>query len=194
MAVDWSKMWDTQLTAETFSESLGFWKLSNITGWYMSNYGAIKTQLMLGLERKINLWWKYEWYLSAPTKVLMYGENKIDLKEYSKQSPSVKYYGFTWLLGARSCKIEAFEKDLKAAKEAKAIAGPSSTTCVGHTLNVTGGDSTETIAAGNKTITVPVGSVELESVGGRVSLNGGGSSIVLNMANVIVSGPIINLG
>lgn len=194
MAVDWGKMADSMFQGETWEESLGIWKLSNVIGWYMSNYGFIKTQLMLGLERKINLASKYEWYLFAPTKVLMYGENKIDLKEYSKQGPSVKTYGLTWLLGASSCAIDTFESNLKAAKEAKAIAGSSSTTCVGHTLTVTGGNSVETIAAGNKTITAPVGSVELESVGGRVGLNGGGSSIVLNMANVIVSGPVINLG
>jgi len=194
MAVDWSKMWDTQLTAETFSESLGFWKLSNVTGWYMSNYGFIKTQLMLGLERKINMAAKYEWYYSAPTKVLMYGENKIDMKEYQKASPTIKYYGLTWMFAARQSKIETFEKDLKAAKENKAIAGPSSTTCVGHTLNVTAGDSTETINAGNKEITVMVGGVMMSAMEGVTLMQSEASWLEVTAAGCKVNAPIINLG
>lgn len=214
MAVDWGKMAKSVLQSDTWDESVAIWKLSNVLGWsestvgawnmsnvmgfYMSNYGAIKTQLMLGWERKINLREKYEWYMTAPTKVLMEGEIKIDMKEYNKVAPAHQAYALKHVFTMSTQQITAFENTLKANKDTKTIAGPSSTTCVGHTLNVTPmGDSTETIALGNKTITATAGTVGLlapNAVTGIATLNGGGSTVVLNAAGATVTGAVINLG
>ena len=201
MAVDWGKMAKTELNGDSWEESIALFKLSNVLGFnlsnvlgfYFSNYGFMKTQLMLGFERKINLAPKYEWYYSAPTKVLLHGENKIDMKEYLKASPSIKENGFTWMLAATQKSIDAFESTLKAAKEAKTIAGPSSTTCVGHTLTVTGGNSVEDIAV-NKEISALGGKIQLVSgVQGVLVQSGGGRVQVLPTA-VTVSATVINLG
>ncbi|HBB75108.1 MAG TPA: hypothetical protein DC048_11745, partial [Planctomycetaceae bacterium] len=70
MAVNWGQMAKSLFEGQTWEESVAIWKVSNvlgwsmssIVGWYMCNYGMIKTQLMLGFERKINMLYKYEWY------------------------------------------------------------------------------------------------------------------------------------
>ena len=202
MAVNWGQMAKSLFEGQTWDESVAIWKVSNvlgwsmssIVGWYMCNYGMIKTQLMLGLERKINLAYKYEWYLTAPTKVLVEGENKIDLAEYKKASPESNESALSWSLGAYEASIKTFEKNLKAAKEAKTIAGPSSTMCALHSLVVTSGNSTEEIDVGNKAIAALLGSIQLSAPAQGVELMAGGSSMQVLPASVTISGPVINLG
>ncbi|NCV01027.1 MAG: hypothetical protein EBV53_07570, partial [Proteobacteria bacterium] len=139
----------TQLNGDSWEESIALFKLSNVLGFnlsnvlgfYFSNYGFMKTQLMLGLERKINLAPKYEWYYTAPTKVLVAGENKIDVGDYKK----VRNYD--WKIALKRAfttsqdEIKAFNTDLKTANKNETIAGPSETTCASHTLTVNLGNS-----------------------------------------------------
>ncbi len=190
----WATQWSSIISGSTWEESLSAWKLSNVMGGYISNYGALKTQLMIGFERKINMLYKYEWYMTKPTKVLLNGEGKIDLEKISKTTPWYNHAGLMFTSLGSTHTVETLEKVVKAAAEVKRIAGGTTEAHGTHTMNVTLGDSTETIVVGNKTITATVGSVAVTSEVGAVRLNGGGSSIVLNMANVIVSGPVINLG
>ena len=116
MAVDWGKMAESVLKSETWEESLSIWKLSNVLGWYMSNYGAIKTQLMIGFERKINMLYKYEWYLTQPTKVLVDGEGKIDLAKTSKVTPSLQWRTLFTATESATHDQAAAEKTLKSAR------------------------------------------------------------------------------
>jgi len=201
MAVDWGEMAKTELSGASWEESIALFKLSNVLGFnlsnvlgfYFSNYGFMKTQLMLGLERKINLAPKYEWYYTAPTKVLVAGENKIDIGDYKKVTPYDWKTALKRVFTTSQDQITAFTRDLKAANKAETIAGPSSTTCVGHTLNVTGGNSVEDIAL-NKEISALGGKIELVSgVQGILVQSGGGRVQVLPTA-VTVSAPVINLG
>lgn len=210
MAVNWGEMAKSFLQGQTWEESFAIWKISNvlgwslsnvltwssstIMGWYMCNYGAVKTQLMLGFERKMNFLQKYEWYYTAPTKVLLEGENKIDLKEMKKISPNDTNLALNWKYSASQVQIDAFEKSLKAAKETKTIGGPSSTSCVGHTLIVTGGNSTEMVNTGNKLISATAGTVQLLAPAQGIDLLAGASSMQLTPGAVTIAGPVINLG
>jgi hypothetical protein len=210
MAVDWGKMAKSVIQGDTWDESVSIWKLSNVLGWsesfiaawsmstvlgfYMSNYGAIKTQLMLGYERKINLLAKYEWYMTAPTKVLMEGEIKIDMKEYNKVAPVDQKYALSHKYTMSTDEVEAFERNLKAFKDAKTIAGPSSTTCMGHTLQVNALDSTETIAVGAKAIQATLGDVSIAGLGGVTLMQSEASWLEVTAAGCTVNAPIINLG
>jgi len=201
MGVNWGDMAKTLFEGATWEESFSIWKLSNVLGWsvssvggwYMSNYGLIKTQLMLGLERKINYAYKYEWYLTAPTKVLVEGEKKIDLKELRDIRPESNQLTLSWCLSASKSKIEAFETELKAAKKADTVAGEDSKTCGSHSLTATTG-STENIPLGSKTIQAPTGSITMESP--MISLTGAtGNSFALAMGGAVtMTGTVINIG
>ena len=149
---------------------------------------------MIGFERKINMLYKYEWYLTQPTKVLVNGEGKIDMAKSQKTSPYWESLGLIFSSSFQSRSVTYFADDIKKADEKKWVAAAAQMTVGTQNVTVTTGNSTETIAVGNKTITATVGSVAVTSEVEAVRLNGGGSSIVLNMANVIVSGPVINLG
>ncbi len=190
----WATQWSSIISGSTWEESLSAWKLSNVMGGYISNYGALKTQLMIGFERKINMLYKYEWYLTQPTKVLVNGEGKIDMAKSQKTSPYWESLGLIFSSSFQSRSVTYFADDIKKADEKKWVAAAAQMTVGTQNVTVTTGNSTETIAVGNKTITATVGSVAVTSEVEAVRLNGGGSSIVLNMANVIVSGPVINLG
>ncbi len=210
MAVNWGEMAKSFIQGQTWEENFEIWKISNvlgwslsnvltwssstIMGWYMCNYGLVKTQLMMGYERKINIREKYEWYMTAPTKVLLEGENKIDLKEMKKISPNDTHLGLSWIRTASEVQINSFEKALKTAKETKTIGGPSTTTCVGHTLNVTGGNSTETVVTGNKLISAAAGTLQLFAPAQGIDLLAGASSMQLMPGGVTIAGPVINLG
>ncbi|NDC54026.1 MAG: hypothetical protein EBZ74_06960 [Planctomycetia bacterium] len=197
----WATQWSSFISGSTWEESLSLSKLSNILGWsdstvlgyYMSNYGFLKTQLMLGFERKINLASKYEWYMTAPTKVLMQGENKIDMKEYNKVAPVDQKYVLKHKLTMSQDEIEAFERNLKAFKDAKTVAGASSTTCASHTLTVNTGDSEETIALGAKIVNA-AGDVRISGLGGVTLMQSEASWLEVTAGGCTVTAPTINLG
>jgi len=202
MAVDWGEMAKTELSGASWEESIALFKLSNVLGFnlsnvlgfYFSNYGFMKTQLMLGLERKINLAPKYEWYYTAPTKVLVAGENKIDIGDYKKVTPYDWKTALKRVFTTSQDQITAFTRELKAANKAETIAGPSSTTCMGHTLQVNALNSEETIALGTKTIKAPTGGITLEAP--MINLTGvTGNSIALGMGGLMtITGTTINIG
>jgi len=194
MAVDWGEMADSMFQGATWQESLGIWKLSNVLGWYMSNYGLIKTQLMLGVERKINMAWKYEYYMAAPTKTLLYGENKIDMAKSKKATPYWESLGLIFSASFQSRSVKYFADDIKKADEKKWIAAVSTMTVGTQNVTVTTGDSTELITTGKKVISTSAQPIQLFSPVQGIDLLAGPSSMQLLSAGVTVSGPIINLG
>lgn len=181
------------IKGSTWEESVSIWKLSNVLGWYMSNYLAIKTQLMVGLERKINMLYKYEYYMTAPTKVLLNGEKKVDIAEMRSVTPYSTKQALSWILAAKSQSITAFETDLKSAKSAVTNVGENKTTCGSHVLNATTG-STETIPLGSKTINANTGSITLGAL--TINLTGAtGNSVALGMGGTMtLAGTVINIG
>lgn len=202
MAVNWGQMAKSLFEGQTWEESVAIWKVSNvlgwsmssIVGWYMCNYGMIKTQLMLGFERKINMLYKYEWYLTQPTKVLVDGEGKIDLAKTRKVTPSLQWRTLFTATESATHDQAAAEKTLKSANTTETVAGIKTETYGTHTMTVTLGDSTEVINVGNKCIAVLLGSLQLSAPAQGVELMAGGSSMQVLPASVTISGPIINLG
>ena len=202
MAVDWGNMAKTQLNGDSLEESIALFKLSNVLGFnlsnvlgiYFSNYGFMKTQLMLGFERKINLAPKYEWYLEAPTKVLVKGENKIDIGDYKKVTPYDWKTALKRVFTTSKDQITAFTRDLKAANKAETIAGPSSTTCASHTLTVNTGNSEETIALGAKIVNATAGDVRISGLGGVTLMQSEASWLEVTAGGCTVTAPTINLG
>ena len=193
MAVDWGKMAKSVLNGETWEESVGIWKISNILGWYMSNYGAIKTQLMLGFERKINMLYKYEWYLTQPTKVLVNGEGKVDLNNTKKVTPSLGWRTLFTTTESATRDQKSAENSLKSANSSETVAATKTESYGTHTMNVQIGSSVEDIAV-NKEISALGGKIQLVSgVQGVTAQSGGGRVQVLPTA-VTVSAPVINLG
>jgi hypothetical protein len=199
MAVDWGQMAQTLFQGKTWEESVAIWKVSNvlgwsmstIAGWYMCNYGAIKTQLMVGFERKINMLYKYEWYMTKPTKVLLNGEGKIDLEKISKTTPWYNHAGLMFTSLGSTHTVETLEKDVKAAAEVKRVTGGTTETHGTHTMTVTLGNSTESIALGNKNIMATTVIVDAKT---GIALSAGAGSVAISSASVTVSGPVINLG
>lgn len=202
MAVDWGEMAKTELSGASWEESIALFKLSNVLGFnlsnvlgfYFSNYGFMKTQLMLGFERKINMLYKYEWYLTQPTKVLVDGEGKIDLAKTSKVTPSLQWRTLFTATESATHDQAAAEKTLKSANTTETVAGIKTETYGTHTMTVTLGNSTEGIEVGNKSIAVLLGSIQLSAPAQGVELMAGGSSMQVLPASVTISGPIINLG
>ncbi len=179
------------IKGSTWLESLTFWKLSNVLGWYLSNYLALKTQLMVGFERKINMLYKYEWYMTAPTKTLLNGETKIDLDKTKKLVPKLTHTALLFTSLGTSHSVEAAEKQVKAAAETKRIAGGTTETHGTHTMTVTLGNSTESIVVGNKNIMATVVIIDGKT---GIALSSGAGSIAISTASVAISGPLINLG
>lgn len=201
MAVNWGQMAQTLFQGKTWEESVAIWKLSNvlgwsmstIAGWYMCNYGAIKTQLMVGFERKINILYKYEWYLTQPTKVLVDGEGKIDLAKTKKLTPSLQWRTLFTATESATDAQTAAEKELKSVNASETVAATKTESYGTHTMNVQVGSSVEDIAL-NKEINALAGKIALAAgVQGITALSGGGSVQVLPTA-VTVSAPVINLG
>jgi hypothetical protein len=194
MAVDWGEMADSMFQGATWQESLGIWKLSNVLGWYMSNYGALKTQLMIGFERKINMAWKYEYYMAAPTKTLLYGENKIDMAKSKKATPYWESLGLIFSASFQSRSVKYFADDIKKADETKWIAAVSTMTVGKQNVTVTIGDSTETINVGAKVIEATVGDVRIAGSLGVTLMQSEGSWLEVTADGCTVTAPIINLG
>jgi len=187
----WATQWSSIISGSTWEESLSAWKLSNVMGGYISNYGALKTQLMIGFERKINMLYKYEWYMTKPTKVLLNGEGKIDLEKISKTTPWYNHAGLMFTSLGSTHRVDTLEKGVKAAAEEKRIAGGTTETHGTHTMNVTLGNSTESIALGNKNIMATTVIVDAKT---GIALSAGAGSVAISSASVTVSGPVINLG
>ena len=203
MAVDWGQMAQTLFQGKTWEESVAIWKVSNvlgwsmstIAGWYMCNYGAIKTQLMVGFERKINILYKYEWYLTQPTKVLVDGEGKIDLAKTKKLTPSLQWRTLFTATESATDAQTAAEKELKSLNASETVAGGKTESYGTHTMNVIVGGSTETITTGKKVITAMAQPIQLNAPAQGIDLIGGATSAIsITGASVTVSGPVINLG
>ncbi|NBU41624.1 MAG: hypothetical protein EBS51_12670 [Planctomycetia bacterium] len=190
----WATQWSSIISGSTWEESLSAWKLSNVMGGYISNYGALKTQLMIGFERKINMLYKYEWYMTKPTKVLLNGEGKIDLEKISKTTPWYNHAGLMFTSLGSTHTVETLEKGVKAAAEEKRIAGGTTETHGTHTMNVTLGNSTESIAVGAKVIEAPLGDVRIAGLGGVTLMQSEASWLEVTAAGCTVNAPIINLG
>jgi len=199
MAVNWGQMAKSLFEGQTWEESVAIWKVSNvlgwsmssIVGWYMCNYGMIKTQLMLGFERKINMLYKYEWYFTKPTKVLLNGEGKIDLEKISEQTPWYNHLGLMFTSLGSTHTVESLEKNVKAAAETKRITGGTTETHGTHTMTVTLGNSTESIAVGNKNIMATAVIIDAKT---GVALSSGAGSISISSTSIAIAGPVINLG
>lgn len=187
----WATQWSSVINGTTWEESLSAWKLSNVMGGYISNYGALKTQLMIGFERKINMLNKYEWYMTQPTKVLLDGEGKIDLAKISKQTPWYNHVALMFTSKGSTHTVEALEKEVKAAAETKRVAGGTTETHGTHTMTVTLGNSTESIVVGNKNIMATAVIIDAKT---GVALSSGAGSIAISSASVAIAGPVINLG
>ena len=187
----WATQWSSIISGSTWEEALSAWKLSNVMGGYISNYGALKTQLMIGFERKINMLYKYEWYMTKPTKVLLNGEGKIDLEKISKTTPWYNHAGLMFTSLGSTHTVETLEKDVKAAAEVKRVTGGTTETHGTHTMTVTLGNSTESIALGNKNIMATTVIVDAKT---GIALSAGAGSVAISSASVTVSGPVINLG
>lgn len=202
MAVNWGQMAETELNGDSWQESIALFKLSNVLGFnlsnvlgfYFSNYGFMKTQLMLGLERKINLAWKYEWYLAQPTKVLVNGEGKIDMDKSKKATPYWESVGLVFSSTFQSRSVKYFADDVKKADEKKWIAATSQMTTGTQNVTVTTGDSAETIAVGDKTITATLGGVMMTGMQGVTLMQSEGSWLEITAAGCTVTAPVINLG
>ena len=190
----WATQWSSFINGSTWEESLSAWKLSNVMGGYISNYGALKTQLMIGFERKINMLYKYEWYMTQPTKVLLNGEGKIDLEKISKQTPWYNHVALAFTSSGSKHTVETLEKGVKAAAETKRIAGGTTETHGTHSMTVTLGDSTESIQVGSKIIETPIGDVRLTGTGGVTLMQSEASWLEVVATGCTVNAPIINLG
>lgn len=201
MAVNWGQMAKSLFEGQTWDESVAIWKVSNvlgwsmssIVGWYMCNYGMIKTQLMLGFERKINMLYKYEWYLTQPTKVLLNGEGKIDLAKTAKITPSLQWRTLFTATESATHDQTAAEHSLKSANATETVAAIKTETYGTHNMTATTG-STENVPLGNKNIQAPTGAIVLEAP--MINLTGAtGNSIALGMGGVMtITGTAINIG
>jgi hypothetical protein len=203
MAVNWGQMAKSLFEGQTWDESVAIWKVSNvlgwsmssIVGWYMCNYGMIKTQIMLGFERKINMLYKYEWYYTQPTKVLVDGEGKIDLAKTKKVTPNLEWRTLFTATESATHDQTAAEKTLKSANATETVAGGKTESYGTHTMNVIVGGSTETITTGKKVITAMAQPIQLNAPAQGIDLIGGATSAIsITGASVTVSGPVINLG
>jgi len=190
----WATQWSSIISGSTWEESLTAWKLSNVMGGYISNYGALKTQLMIGFERKINMLYKYEWYLTQPTKVLVNGEGKIDMAKSQKTSPYWESLGLIFSSSFQSRSVTYFADDIKKADEKKWVAAAAQMTVGTQNVTVTTGNSTETIAVGAKVIEATLGDVRIGGVQGVTLMQSEASWLEVTAAGCTVNAPIINLG
>ena len=194
MGVDWGQMAESFFEGSAWEESFSISKLSNVLGWYWSAYGALKTQLMIGMERKINFLPKYEWYYMKPTKVLLNGEGKIDLAKISSTTPWYHHVALTLTSQCSTKTIKTLEENVTAAEKRTKIAGGTTETHGTRTISVTLGNSVETILEGNKQIVAVSGAIQFIAPVQGIDLGAGASSLQLLPAAVTISGPIVNIG
>lgn len=189
----WASQWSSIISGSTWEESLSAWKLSNVMGGYISNYGALKTQLMIGFERKINMLYKYEWYLTQPTKVLVNGEGKIDMAKSQKTSPYWESLGLIFSSSFQSRSVTYFADDIKKADEKKWVAAAAQMTVGTQNVTVTTGDSSETIVVGAK-IVEATGDVRISGLQGVTLMQSEASWLEVTAGGCTVTAPTINLG
>lgn len=138
--------------------------------------------------------YKYEWYLTQPTKVLVDGEGKIDLAKTKKVTPSLQWRTLFTATESATQAQTAAEHSLKSANATETVAAVKTENYGTHILSVTLGSSTENVDLGSKAINALAGSISLVSGMQGVTAQAGGGRLQVLPASVTVSAPVINLG
>jgi hypothetical protein len=194
----WQKSQPEIQNTTSWEQSTFLWRASNILGWSLSTVvglsntfcGAARQTTILGPERKINAAEQFNWQWLKSYKVMLRGQELIDLEKVENANPNQVFLSFFNCSKTARTELKTAENDIKALSTTETVGSTKTETYGTHLLSCAVGGSTEDVL--QKTITAEA-SLKLS---GRtsVAIQSGGVSIAMSPTSLMLTAPTINIG